>query len=45
MEDIIETILGLEIVDESDKIADMQQYAREKWIERKAKYNILFEND
>jgi len=41
MEDIVETILGLEIVDESDRITDMQQYAREKWNERKAKYNIL----
>jgi len=44
MEDIIETILGLEIVDDSDTITDMQQYAREKWNERKAKYNILFNN-
>jgi len=42
MEDIIETILGLEIVDESDTITDMQQYAREKWNDRKAKYSILF---
>jgi len=41
MEDIIETILGLEIVDERDKIIDMQQYARKRWNERKAKYNIL----
>lgn len=41
MEDIIETLLGLEIVDESDKIIDMQQYARERWTERKAKYNLL----
>jgi len=45
MEDIIETILGLEIVDESDRITDMQQYAREKWRERKAKYNILIDNE
>lgn len=45
MEDIIETILGLEIVDESDRITDMQQYAREKWNERKAKYNILINNE
>ena len=45
MEDIIETILGLEIVDESDRITDMQQYAREKWQERKAKYNILVDKD
>ena len=41
MEDIIETLLGLEILDERDKIIDMQQYARERWNERKAKYNIL----
>ena len=41
MEDIIETLLGLEIVDERDKVTDMQQYARERWKERKAKYNIL----
>jgi len=44
MEDIIESILGLEIVDESDTITDMQQYAREKWNERKAKYNILYKD-
>jgi len=41
MEDIIETILGLEIVDERDRIIDMQQYARKRWDERKIKYNIL----
>ncbi|WP_282016652.1 CNNM domain-containing protein [Marinifilum flexuosum] len=41
MEDIIETLLGLEIIDERDKIVDMQQYAKERWKERKAKYNIF----
>lgn len=41
MEDIIETMLGLEIVDERDKFTDMQQYARERWNERKIKYDIL----
>jgi len=41
MEDIIEALLGIEIVDERDKIIDMQQYARERWNERKAKYNML----
>ena len=45
MEDIIETLLGLEIVDERDRITDMQQYARERWDERKAKYNILNNSD
>lgn len=31
MEDIIETILGLEIQDETDLYPDMQQLARERW--------------
>lgn len=41
MEDIIETLLGLEILDEKDKITDMQQYARERWNKRKIKYDII----
>jgi len=36
MEDIIETLLGLEIMDESDAIEDMQEQARKNW-ERRAK--------
>jgi len=31
MEDVLETLLGLEIVDESDNIEDMQVLARKKW--------------
>ncbi len=41
MEDILETLLGFEIVDEKDKVADMQQYARERWKKRKQKYARL----
>ncbi|MCL2097666.1 MAG: CNNM domain-containing protein [Bacteroidales bacterium] len=41
MEDIIESILGLEIVDETDSIEDMQQYARQKWQERSEKYKHI----
>ena len=41
LEDIIETILGLEIMDERDVAADMQQYARERWQERVEKYKHL----
>ncbi len=41
MEDIIETLLGIEIVDEKDTITDMQQHARERWNMRKLKYNLL----
>lgn len=36
MEDIIETLLGLEIMDESDDVEDMQIKARKSW-ERRAK--------
>lgn len=38
LEDIIETIFGLEIVDESDTVIDMQQYARDRWHQRQKKY-------
>ena len=31
MEDVIETMLGVEIVDEYDTTTDMQSLAREKW--------------
>jgi len=31
MEDVIETLLGLEIMDESDNIADLQSLARKNW--------------
>lgn len=41
MEDIIETLLGFEIVDEKDTIIDMQQYARKRWEMRQVKYNLL----
>lgn len=34
LEDMIETLLGREIVDESDEVVDMQQVARKKWADR-----------
>ncbi len=34
MEDVIETILGDEIVDERDAVVDMQQLARDRWKKR-----------
>ncbi len=34
-EDLIETLLGLEIMDESDSVADLQAHARESWGNRK----------
>lgn len=41
MEDIIETLLGLEIVDEKDTITDMQKFARDRWETRQKKYNLI----
>ncbi len=43
MEDIIETLLGLEIVDEKDTITDMQKYAKEKWEKEKEKIKMLYQ--
>lgn len=34
MEDVIETMLGVEIVDECDKVEDMQVVARERYSSR-----------
>jgi CBS domain containing-hemolysin-like protein len=34
MEDLVETMLGMEIVDESDSFIDMQARARELWRQR-----------
>jgi CBS domain containing-hemolysin-like protein len=47
LEDIIETILGMEIIDENDTITDMQQYAKERWLKRKNQYKqiVLPEED
>ncbi len=45
MEDIIETILGLEIVDETDTITDMQKYARERWQKRQDEQNRIINNE
>ena len=40
MEDVIETLLGLEIVDEADEADDMQNLARRRWAERAARMGI-----
>ena len=37
LEDLIETILGSEIIDEKDTVADMQQLARQRWQKRAGK--------
>lgn len=41
MEDIIETLLGLEIMDESDNVEDLQHLARQNWEKRAKKLGII----
>jgi len=43
MEDIMETIFGLEIMDEKDTVMDMQKFARDKWIERKMNFKLFID--
>lgn len=40
LEDAIETLVGVEILDEQDKVADMQDLARELWIKRAKRMGI-----
>lgn len=40
MEDVVETLLGLEIVDEADTREDMQEFARNLWKTRAAKMGL-----
>ena len=44
MEDVIETLLGLEIMDESDNVEDLQQLARKNWEARAKRLGIVQEN-
>lgn len=41
MEDVVETLFGMEIVDEIDAIEDMQKLARQKWRERAKSLGIV----
>lgn len=45
MEDVIETLLGLEITDETDKNEDMQSLAREQWRARASRRGLLDEDE
>lgn len=40
MEDVVETLLGQEIVDESDRVTDMQRLARKRWESRAAAHGL-----
>lgn len=40
MEDVVETLLGQEIIDESDRVSDMQRLARRRWADRAAAHGL-----
>lgn len=41
MEDVVETLLGMEIMDEVDAIEDMQKLARQQWMKRAKRLGIV----
>ena len=45
MEDVIETLLGLEIMDESDNVEDLQVLARKNWEVRAKRLGIIEEEN
>ena len=40
LEDLIESIIGMDIVDETDHVEDMRILARKRWIKRAEKMGI-----
>jgi CBS domain containing-hemolysin-like protein len=45
LEDVVETLLGIEILDEGDKVEDMQKLARQLWAKRAERMGIRIEPD
>lgn len=45
LEDLIETLLGLEIVDEADKTVDMQALARQRWKQRARELGLAVDEE
>ena len=44
LEDVVETLLGVEIVDEFDSVEDLRQHARDLWLNRKSATSNLKKN-
>ncbi len=45
LEDVVETLIGMEIVDEVDAVADMRELARKQWKRRANKMGIAVADD
>lgn len=43
LEDVVETLLGIEILDEGDQVEDMQRLARQMWAKRAERMGIRLE--
>jgi len=43
MEDVVETLLGAEILDETDAVQDLRKHARERWKRRAAQQGLRAE--
>lgn len=44
LEDVVETLLGIEILDEGDRVDDMQKLARQMWVKRAERMGIRLDN-
>ncbi len=45
MEDVLETLLGFEIIDETDKITNMRTWARKQWYQRARSLGLITEDE
>jgi CBS domain containing-hemolysin-like protein len=45
LEDVVETLLGLEIVDEFDGVEDMQELARRQWRQRAKRLGLVLDDE
>lgn len=45
LEDVVETLLGVEIMDEGDKVVDMQKLARQLWRKRAERMGIRIQQE
>jgi CBS domain containing-hemolysin-like protein len=45
IEDLIETLLGIEIMDETDTVADMRALARQQWLKRARSLGIVVDTE
>jgi len=45
LEDVVETLIGIEIMDESDNIKDLQKFARINWIKKAKRLGLISGSD